>query len=722
MARTFRVTIPSLARAYVLGYAFSLVYGFTLPGSEDGDQVEEIVELGPDYLTYDHRFENDWSDSTQYYFRSDTNSQYRLLRKNPSIDLNAPFCFNSDIGIKCFKGNEQNIHFYTDEFNRMAVSISNKEGTLQMHGVVLSNNSIHSIQPAVMLEQRNQHIIKKRAASLMINIKLYPTDKRLANSIPEKKEYIVDILAVVDYSIYKKMKDLAGGNENATESKIRFYFAHVLNGVNLRYATINRSTFSITVRLAGFFIAKEPSDLSFIQTYDTEDKSEQKVDGKTTLKGFTKFLQKTKDLPEYNHAILFVEYTATNSRGSILGTSFLSDICTFRSVSLVVDHGAYTPCGIAAHELGHNLGVRDHDGSGVAKNCPASKNCIMSPSSALIDQTNLENSFQFSECSIDQMEKLLRAKDVDQTNCLTKPRRVPQIQVFIKPLLATMPGEVTDVHAQCRELYGEKSFMCPPQTADEMCYRMYCYDPTHEKCAIVSEQMAAMGSPCGNKKWCYLGKCIHDEKAPSGIDDCPYPDLPPPGANCKDARAITCKNPLFRNKCCQSCNKDFSKEKVCEDTSIKINGLLCKDLVSTYGPQSCSSGEVHQYCCKSCQDVLSGNTCEDTSIRINDLGCQEFILRYGAQACATDNIRTYCCSSCQSATQSSQSSVKSSRKTGSITLIQVSTSSRKSSCEDNTMIRINGMDCSGYVSLYRVQACRQPTVRQNCCGSCLPYD
>ncbi|KAL3853926.1 hypothetical protein ACJMK2_013221 [Sinanodonta woodiana] len=667
MVRTFRVTIPSLARAYVLGYAFSLVYGFTLPGSEDGDQVEEIFDLGPDYITYDHRFENDWSDSTQYYFRSDINSQYRLLRKNPSIDLNAPFCYNSPIGIKCFKGNEQHTHFYTDEYNRMAVSISNKEGTLQMVWFYLTIQfTPFNLQ---LLEHGNKHIIKKRAASHIIN-------KRVADSIPEKKEYIVDILAVVDYSIYKKIKDSAGGNESVTESKIRFYFAHVLNGVNLRYATINRSTFSITVRLAGFFIAKEPTDLSFIQTYDTTDTSEQKVDGKTTLKGFTKFLQKTKDLPEYNHAILFIEYTATNTRGSILGTSYLSDICTFRSVSLVVDHGAYTPCGIAAHELGHNLGVRDHDGSGIAKNCPASKNCIMSPSSALIDQTNLEHSFQFSECSIDQIEKLLRAKDADHTNCLTKPRRVPQIHMFIKPLLATMPGEVTDVHAQCRELYGEKSFMCPPQTAEEMCYRMYCYDPTHEKCAIVSEQMAAMGSPCGNKKWCYLGKCVYDEKAPSGIDDCPYPDLPPPGANCNDARAITCKNPLFRNKCCQSCNKD----------------------------------------------ALSGNTCEDSSIRINDLGCQEFILRYGAQACATENIRTYCCSSCQSATQSSPSSVKSIRKTGSITVIQVSSSSLKSSCEDNAMIRISGMDCSGYVSLYLDQACRQPTIRQHCCGSCLPYD
>lgn len=35
------------------------------------------------------------------------------------------------------------------------------------------------------------------------------------------------------------------------------------------------------------------------------------------------------------------------------GTSYLSGICTKMGTSVIVDHGAYTSAGIAAHELGH---------------------------------------------------------------------------------------------------------------------------------------------------------------------------------------------------------------------------------------------------------------------------------------------------------------------------------------------------------------------------------
>jgi hypothetical protein len=31
---------------------------------------------------------------------------------------------------------------------------------------------------------------------------------------------------------------------------------------------------------------------------------------------------------------------------------------------------------------------------------------------------------------------------------------------FVQPLIAILPGELEDVHDQCRQLYGEKSFMC----------------------------------------------------------------------------------------------------------------------------------------------------------------------------------------------------------------------------------------------------------------------
>lgn len=40
----------------------------------------------------------------------------------------------------------------------------------------------------------------------------------------------------------------------------------------------------------------------------------------------------------------------------------------------------------------------------------------------------------------------------------------------------------------------------PPATTDEMCYKMYCFDPGRKMCITGSEQRAAMGTSCGDKK------------------------------------------------------------------------------------------------------------------------------------------------------------------------------------------------------------------------------
>ena len=48
--------------------------------------------------------------------------------------------------------------------------------------------------------------------------------------------------------------------------------------------------------------------------------------------------------------------------------------------------------------------------------------------------------------------------------------------------------------------FFKSSLSQPPKSPDEMCYRMYCYDSDRSACAIISEQMAAAGTPCGNNK------------------------------------------------------------------------------------------------------------------------------------------------------------------------------------------------------------------------------
>lgn len=114
--------------------------------------------------------------------------------------------------------------------------------------------------------------------------------------------------------------------------------------MDLRYSSINNTGFTISIRLAGFFIAKvqtafkitdsqtitfemqmnikrkkwlvnidryisgqNASDLPFVMTYRQGGDRRSKVDGSSTLLGLTNFLKSKKDLPHHDHAMLFTE-------------------------------------------------------------------------------------------------------------------------------------------------------------------------------------------------------------------------------------------------------------------------------------------------------------------------------------------------------------------------------------------------------------------------------
>ncbi|KAJ8321009.1 hypothetical protein KUTeg_002596 [Tegillarca granosa] len=348
--------------------------------------------------------------------------------------------------------------------------------------------------------------------------------------------------------------------------------------MDLRYSSIDKKGFGLN----------NASDLPFIITYRQGGDMRSKVDGGTTLLDLTNFLRgkNSAALPHYDHAMLFTEnddayfstlliseayvhlmkirYDATNGRGYILGTSYLSGICTPMSTSVIVDHGSYNSAGIAAHELGHNLGVIYHDGdyAPVARSCPKELNYIMAPSSAIINNKTKDFSFKFSDCSINQIERQIKKLNrKSRKNCLAEDPGPSFATLIVKPYLAIPPGQMEDVHMQCKQIYGDRSFMCvsklPPASPDEMCYKMYCYHPERKICITASEQRAALGSSCGHKKWCKLGKCVDDLKAPEVPNDCPFPDVPPPRALCKEeASPFRCENdPVFYRRCCQSCNK-----------------------------------------------------------------------------------------------------------------------------------------------------------------------
>ncbi|XP_061184234.1 A disintegrin and metalloproteinase with thrombospondin motifs adt-2-like isoform X2 [Saccostrea echinata] len=574
------------------------------------------------------------------------------LKRNDNININVPTCVIDQGFTVCEYGNIQDIAFYHTTDKQGAFSIRLDRGAptntqTQVEGVLVAGKDAFVLEPngplSHTLTPAHSHRIMKRSSYINNwhtstgRHEMTYTDRRMVHltdrhtfqdfqdnmlhdiNYSTKRPYVVEVLVLIDNSLYQKFYKRHGGDEMETMTKLKYYFAHIVNGMDLRYSSINNTGFTISIRLAGFFIAKNVSDLPFVMTYRQGGDRRSKVDGSSTLLGLTNFLKSKKDLPHHDHVMLFTEYDATNGRGYILGTSYLSGICTAMSTSVIVDHGSYNSAGIAAHELGHNLGVIYHDGDDnpVSRRCPRELNYIMAPSSAIINSKTKEYSFKFSDCSIAQMEdhvnlltqraRIFRRKG----NCLADDSGPSYATMVVKPYLSIPPGQLEDVHTQCRQLYGNESFMCPPATTDEMCYKMYCFDPGRKMCITGSEQRAAMGTSCGDKKWCKLGKCVRDEKAPNVPDNCPFPDVPPPRASCKeDASPMQCQDPIFYKRCCQSCNRipyaptpplpTRAVPMNCQDNLfVRINSLPCEAFVAKTG--LCDRPIVQQHCCESCQ-------------------------------------------------------------------------------------------------------------------------
>lgn len=740
----------SILITVILVYVALLSCGQCSP-IKTGKDLDDIIDLDGEYLTFGSYHNNsDVVGTIQYYFRPDKGREFMPLYHNTDIDLSSPLCYQeqSSSKIVCEYGTHRNVNFYRDESGNIAVAIANENGTIRIQGLVNTENTTSEFIP--LKDNRLHHVIKKRWTANMVRKPVSPfqpfkapdtsTLKKLPDWVSDKG-YCIDILCVVDYSIYKKFKEAEKTEQKAME-KIRYYYAHVINGINMRYSTIAQKDLVITVRLAGYFIAKTATTLPFIDADKMANDADYRVDSNYTLTQLDTFLKKMQTtkgnvLPDYNHAMLFLEYASTNLGGSVLGTSFVSGICSdSKSTSLVVDHGAYTSAGIGCHELGHNLGVYWHDGEGTSRSraCNASLNYIMAPASYLIDEKNLKYSFMFSECSLEQIKTHIETLVKLNKNCLQcnlrerNSRTDLQIDKEVSGHMETLPGEIEDVHAQCRQLYGEGSFMCPPNSPEEMCFRMYCYDPKRSACAIISEQMAAIGTPCGSYKICKLGKCVPDDKGKDVPDECPYPDIPSYGAHCEDASPFMCKNDKFKQKCCQSCNKQFTEEEACKDSHILINSMTCDQLIlSVFGRPGCASDfNVQNMCCKSCKQLLGTGGANAAGMVIHiGVGSQ-----LGPQAASFRQILPQSFGGAGGSVSNKVSNSKvgsSSRSDDNNSPYQVQNkapavkiSNAPASCVDDPLITFNQKTCPdiGTNFSYFCQNCQVQSV---CCKSCWPH-
>ncbi|XP_012942181.1 uncharacterized protein LOC101852348 [Aplysia californica] len=619
----------------------------------------------------------------------------------------------------------------------------------------------------------NQATLKKIPPSLKMNGKI---TNRKDSPIPpstsgkryrrQANTYYVDVVAVVDYAIYKRFLDDADNREEALED-IREYYAFMFTGVDLRYQSITSMTSNIRVRLTKVVVTETTQASSFTEQYRLADDKWDEVDATLALSAFREFASGKggEFLFPYDHATVFTGYdltstTGTTSTNSTTGLAYTSTLCRTDgySVSVVEDLGGFQAVDTAAHELGHSLSAR-HDGDD--NPCRSSDRYIMAGGSYPETNATRLNPWLFSSCSINYFNNFIQMqmRSSQGRTCLTQPLSV---SASIPNVQDRLPGQEISPDDQCRMIYGSASRLCRGTefgTVSDICTSMYCYDPSTT--GTCYEHTAARGTSCGNGKICLSGDCVSDARGVAMDDFCPFGDQPGIAfgeQECPDfVSSFTgyCYQLVVRGRCCASCKTHYRAVANCEygDSVRGCDSSVCRFATSRYREQCCESCGVGNPISTTPASTRDPNSCEDSpNVLVNGDSCSTAILA-NPQYCYQNNVRDACCTSCSAIdtnragceygdlypsqcrqvtscsglqneccdTCGAGSPVTSPTTTRRTTL-RVTTpppvvTTTPPGCRDNPNILVNGVACSAAVSRSPL-LCYQDNVLTECCQSC----
>ncbi|XP_013409946.1 uncharacterized protein LOC106173376 [Lingula anatina] len=572
------------------------------------------------------------------------------LTKNTVTDVNVPVYVIKDGAVERLSVPKmKDLSFYQDKQYMASLSVSKavtKDGQIKrkLEGHFVLNKHEYVLSPANEEEAREKrsvdddvsawHVMRRIQSTALSSFIGDTSRDKISQKIKRKTQdkttrfkravqrLGVELLMVIDFSVYNRFYQTSTattneGKQTDSINRIRYYFAHIANGIDVRYENIVDPAFSIYVRLVGFFVAQDAASSLFTEPFKEAASPRYLVDASLGLNNFTDWVAAKGDaLPPHDHAMLFTNYDLYNGinpdtgekKTSVAGVATLSGICTRGHCSINEDHGGFKSIGVAAHELGHNLGAY-HDGDG--NTCREADQYIMAAVAASTTSANHYNPYNFSTCSVDYFRNLINDLNSDSNNCMVNEAsyfNATEWEVYQR----TNPGQRLTPHDQCREVYGAQSYYCGGAASDaEICVSMYCYDPNRGSCFSMGSTGAARGTSCGNHKWCIEGVCTYNSSAPAAPDTCTFGDYV--GAvyagdsrTCAQFKAENatsqCYNDYFRNRCCEFCASIFNSAATgCEYGDRQGN---CQSLLSNGICYSFSW--VNSTCCKTCQEAYTG--------------------------------------------------------------------------------------------------------------------
>ncbi|XP_071099541.1 A disintegrin and metalloproteinase with thrombospondin motifs 6-like [Haliotis cracherodii] len=475
-------------------------------------------------------------------------------------------------------------------------------------------------------------------------------------------DYYVDCVVVVDFAIYRGWVTQSNNIPDNALANIRRYFAHVINGVNLRYKTMEDVDFRINIRLIGYVIAQTGVASPWTEKTKTFRNGREHVNADDVLESLKTWVTTVPNMPRHDHVILFTGYDLFGedsgfSSNYTTGLAFIGTMCQGegRSVSVVEDHGGFQSVGTAAHELGHSLGA-EHDG--LNNTCTPADRYIMAGASYNETSANKYNPWRFSPCSINYFKVYIDGviNNVKESTCF----RSKLTPVGVPNITGEMAGQLLGPDEQCRHIYGPTSYLCRGENfgdATDICRAMFCRNPkTANKCVLHS---AARGTSCGNKRWCVEGRCVGHVKAPHRPAGCPFGDqtgVVSGGKTCKQIVAEAsgyCYVKDFRTRCCSSCAGINSKVSGCE------YGDRVLDCQPDYCGRKFKDGTLYNTdCCGTCNYAPPTTTphpsltstpevrCRDQP-EIESITCPDYVASAGKYKCYRTDVYNACCRTCE---------------------------------------------------------------------------
>ncbi|XP_057327759.1 A disintegrin and metalloproteinase with thrombospondin motifs like [Microplitis mediator] len=181
--------------------------------------------------------------------------------------------------------------------------------------------------------------------------------------------------------------------------------------------------------------------------------------------------------------------TSNTSNCNTVGTTYINGAChvsknnTCDRMAFVQERAAFDGIQTAAHELGHLMGAM-HDLEKTGK-CQDDNGYVMTTYNRFSS-----HSFDWSPCSISQMDKFIRSK---KASCLYNSPRSGE------PFPRYLPGRRIDANQQCKMIVNGNATVID----DSICTQLKC--SKKDKIALPE---AAEGTPCGPDKLCLHGQCI----------------------------------------------------------------------------------------------------------------------------------------------------------------------------------------------------------------------